>query len=213
MEKRIRFISPLILVFVFASFVSGTRDSFPVQVPESLQMKDTLPVLYPSHSLATYGPQVKPPFLGTSVIGFREALAFKESRGDYFIINTLGYLGKYQFGLGTLQLLGISSATAFLEDPVLQERVFEINLARNKWILRRDIPRFVGRRINGVEVTESGVLAAAHLAGAGNVKRYLRSGGTYDVADAYGTSITDYLRAFKGYDTSSIAPRRNPRIF
>src|SRR5210317_1730319 len=36
--------------------------------------------------------------LGKSFVGFKEAIAFKESRGDYKIVNTLGYLGKYQFG-------------------------------------------------------------------------------------------------------------------
>ena len=200
------------MVLVFTSFVSETRKEYLAGVPESLVIKDSLPVLYPallSHSQPSFE---HPPFLGTSVIGFREALAFKESRGDYFITNTLGYLGKYQFGIGTLQLMGVYNATKFLRTPELQGRVFVTNLARNKWILRRDIPRFLGKRINGVEVTESGILAAAHLAGAGNVKKYLRSGGAMDVADAYGTTITQYMKKFKGYDTSSILARKNPRV-
>jgi hypothetical protein len=212
MEKRIRFISPLIMVFVLAILVSGTPERIPVKVPESLMIKDSLPVLYPSGSHSLNASQANPPFLGTRVIGFREALAFKESRGDYFITNSLGYLGKYQFGIGTLELMGVHNASSFLKNPELQERVFEINLARNKWILRREIPRFVGKKINGVEVTESGILAAAHLAGAGNVKKYLRSNGASNVADAYGTDITKYLKRFKGYDTSSISPRKNPKI-
>ncbi|MEJ2584961.1 MAG: hypothetical protein P8Z38_07925 [Robiginitalea sp.] len=212
MEKRIRIISPLIMVFALAIFVSGTPGYSPVRVPESLRIKDTLPVLYPSHSHSLYADTARPPFLGTCVIGFREALAFKESRGDYFVTNTLGYLGKYQFGIGTLRLMGVYNPTSFLNDPELQEQVFETNLARNKWILRRDIPRFVGKEIQGVEVTESGILAAAHLAGAGNVKRYLRSNGAVDVSDSFGTTITHYLKRFRGYDTSSIPPRKNPKI-
>ena len=212
MEKRIRLISPLIMVFVLAIFVSGTPERILVKVPESLMIKDTLPVLYPSYTYSLYAEPARPPFLGTSVIGFREALAFKESRGDYFVTNTLGYLGKYQFGIGTLRLMGVYNPANFLKNPELQERVFEINLARNKWILRRDIPRFVGKKINGIEVTESGILAAAHLAGAGNVKRYLRSNGSRDVADAFGTTITHYLKRFRGSDTSSISPRKNPKV-
>jgi hypothetical protein len=212
MEKRIRLISPLIMVFVLVIFVSGTPERNPVKVPESLMIKDTLPVLYPAFTYSLYTEPARLPFLGTSVIGFREALAFKESRGDYFVTNTLGYLGKYQFGIGTLRLMGVYNPTSFLKNPELQERVFEINLARNKWILRRDIPRFVGKKINGIEVTESGILAAAHLAGAGNVKRYLRSNGSRDVTDAYGTTITYYLKRFRGYDTSSIPPRKNPKV-
>lgn len=200
------------MVFVFASFVSETRKQPLVRVPDSLVIKEALPVLFPALNPPVQSSFAHPPFLGTSVIGFREALAFKESRGDYFITNTLGYLGKYQFGIGTLQLMGVYNATKFLQTPELQEQVFVTNLARNKWILRRDIPRFVGKQINGVEVTESGILAAAHLAGAGNVKKFLRSGGSLDVADAFGTTITQYMRKFKGYDTSSILPRKNPRV-
>ena len=38
------------------------------------------------------------PFVGNSFNGFKEAVAFKESQGKYSVVNTLGYLGKYQFG-------------------------------------------------------------------------------------------------------------------
>jgi hypothetical protein len=212
MKKRIRFFSPLIMVLLFTSFVSESRSDAVVRVPETLVIKDTFHVIYPSLPAPVQPEWTHPPFLGTAVIGFREALAFKESSGDYFITNTLGYLGKYQFGIGTLQLMGVYNATKFLKSPELQERVFETNLSRNKWILRRDIPRFVGKKIKGVEVTESGILAAAHLAGPGNVRKYLHSWGAHDLADAYGTTISHYMGKFKGYDTSSILPRRNPRV-
>ncbi len=153
-----------------------------------------------------------PPFAGTEFTGFKEALAFKESQGDYFIVNTFGYLGKYQFGMSTLELMGVYSDQQFLGNPVLQEKVFQINIARNKWILRRDIKRFVGKRIRGIEITESGMLAAAHLAGAGNVKRYLRSFGKNDVMDDYGTNIACYIKEFSGYDISSVEAIKNPKI-
>ena len=121
-------------------------------------------------------------------------------------------LGKYQFGIGTLQLMGVYNATRFINDPMLQEKAFHTNIARNKWILRRDIKRFDGKRIRGVKVTESGILAAAHLAGAGNVKKFLRSFGEYNVSDEFGTSIAYYMRKFSGYDISHISPVRNPKI-
>ncbi len=82
----------------------------------------------------------------------------------------------------------------------------------NKWILRKDIKRYVGRNIGGVKITESGILAAAHLAGAGNVKKYLRSGGAIAFSDAFGTSIKHYLRKFSGYDTSHIIPNRKAKV-
>ncbi|TJY36105.1 peptidoglycan-binding protein LysM [Pontimicrobium aquaticum] len=144
------------------------------------------------------------PILEKCFVGFKEALAFKESRRNYFTVNTLGYLGKYQFGKNTLKLIGIYNTIDFLNNPELQEKAFIANAMRNKWILRRDIKRFVGKRIDGVLVTESGILAAAHLAGPGSVKKYLRSYGAIGFADAYGTTIRYYMKKFSGYDTSFI---------
>jgi hypothetical protein len=152
------------------------------------------------------------PTIDNSFIGFREALAFKESQGKYNRVNTLGYLGKYQFGKTTLHRLKIYNATEFLENPELQEDAFVALCSLNKWILKRDIKRSVGKKINGVEITESGILAAAHLAGAGHVKTYLRSNGTTVFADAYGTDVQHYMKKFSGYDTSFIKPIKNATI-
>ncbi|MCX7552212.1 peptidoglycan-binding protein LysM [Xanthomarina sp. F2636L] len=152
------------------------------------------------------------PTLGKSLVGFKEALGFKESGGDYFTVNTLGYLGKYQFGKETLKLIGIYNPVHFLSNPELQEKAFIANAERNKWILRKDIKRFSGKMINGIKVTESGILAAAHLAGPGNVKKYLRSYGANGFTDAYGTSVSYYLKKFSGYDTSKIKPNRKAKV-
>lgn len=152
------------------------------------------------------------PFLGESYVGFKEALAFKESQGDYKTINEFGYLGKYQFGKGTLKLVGVYDTIEFLNSPALQEAAFYANASRNKWILQRDIKRFVGKTINGVEVTESGILAAAHLAGPGSVKKYLRSWGAQAFSDAFGTTIKTYMKRFGGYDVSFVKTEKNARV-
>ncbi len=215
MRKWMRFSSPLIITFILLSFAFKPAE---VRVPEALRVTEPTEVLFPQNKIEKQPNAVfsiaivTPPFLGSSFIGFREALAFKESQGNYFTTNTLGYLGKYQFGIGTLQLMGVYNATRFLNDPVLQEQVFQTNVARNKWILRKDINRFVGKRIGGVEITESGMLAAAHLAGPGNVKKYLRTYGEHNVADNYGTNITHYMKKFSGYDVSHVTPKRNPKV-
>ncbi|MDE0598578.1 MAG: peptidoglycan-binding protein LysM, partial [Dokdonia donghaensis] len=152
------------------------------------------------------------PLTGKNYTGFKEALAFKESRGDYLTINRFGYLGKYQFGASTLDLLGIQDGSEFLENPVLQEQAFLLNASRNKWVLRRDIKRYEGRWISGVRVTESGILAAAHLAGPGSVKKFLRSGGATGFQDAFGTSIRSYMKRFSGYDVSNIEAIKKPSL-
>ncbi|WP_276392715.1 hypothetical protein [Eudoraea chungangensis] len=210
MKKWIRTICPLTMMLLLAGF--GTTSRVEVKVPQRLIVLKPTPVLYPKDSIEQPKINVTPPFLGSSYVGFKEALAFKESRGNYFIINTFGYLGKYQFGIGTLQLMGVYNASKFLNDPRLQEKVFITNIARNKWILRRDIHWFVGKKIAGMEITESGILAAAHLAGPGNVKKFLRTNGKVDLKDAYGTSMSDYMRKFSGYDVSSVMPLRNPKV-
>ncbi len=150
------------------------------------------------------------PVTGNAFIGFKEAVGFKESQGMYNRINTLGYLGKYQFGKSTLKRFKIYDTTLFLEDSKLQEDAFAALCAVNKWILIRDIKRSVGKRINGIRITESGILAAAHLAGAGSVKKYLRSNGAFVFSDAYGTTIENYMQKFAGYDTSLIEANRKP---
>lgn len=209
MKRWILITCPLIAIFIFSSF--GFR-LYNVEVPEALKVNDTTPFVFPQDEAFFRKLNVKPPFLGSRYVGFKEALAFKESQGKYTAVNSFGYMGKYQFGINTLALVGVRDSLQFLKNPALQEKVFEKNISRNKWILRKDIKRFVGKRINGIEVTESGILAAAHLAGPGNVKQYLRSYGKIDVMDGYGTTIATYLKKFSGYDISMIAPIKNPRI-
>lgn len=152
------------------------------------------------------------PHLGKSFEGFKEALAFKESRGNYFTVNTLGYLGKYQFGSETLKLIGIYKPNHFLYNPELQEKAFIANAERNKWVLRKDIKRFEGKQISGIKVTESGILAAAHLAGPGSVKKFLRSYGNNNSSDAYGSTVKHYMKKFSGYDTSVIVADKKARV-
>jgi len=171
-----------------------------------------------ANTIATVNKEIIPfeviytPTIENDFIGFREAIAFKESRGKYHIINTLGYLGKYQFGKSTLKRIKIYDTKEFINNPALQEKAFIALSSLNKWILIRDIKRSVGKKINGIEITESGILAAAHLAGAGNVKKYLRSNGSETFTDAYGSSVQHYMKKFAGYDTSFITPIKNATI-
>ena len=163
-------------------------------------------------SIAYNNSNVQVPFLQKDFVGFKEALAFKESQGKYRAVNTLGYLGKYQFGTTTLERFKIYNTKAFLNNPELQERAFVALCSVNKWILRRDIKRMVGLKINGIIITESGILAAAHLSGAGNVKKYLRTNGNHNKSDAYGTSIQAYMIKFANYNVSEIVADRKARV-
>lgn len=130
---------------------------------------------------------------------FLEDLGFRESSGNYKAVNQYGYLGKYQFGRRTLNALGYEdiSNREFLSDSILQEQAMEDLLVHNKKILRKYINKYQGQIINGILITESGLLAAAHLAGPGNVKKFLRKG--YEFKDGNGTKMTSYMVKFSNY--------------
>lgn len=203
---------PMVVAFITVGFSFGkksthldkykvTNNDFCITVPTQDEQRS---FLYESIAFN--------PFLGKTFIGFREALGFKESQGNYFVINQFGYMGKYQFGRATLRLIGIDNAVDFLNDPSIQEDAFMAYAARNKWVLRRDIERYVGRYIHGIKITESGILAAAHLAGPGNVKKYLRSGGAVVFNDAFGTTVSYYMRRFAGYDTSCVVANKTAKV-
>lgn len=136
--------------------------------------------------------------------GYKEAIAHKESNGDYEKVNSLGYMGKYQFGSRTLLAIGVKNKQQFLSNPELQEKAFIALLSKNKSLLKSVIEKHEGQVINEILITESGILAAAHLAGAGSVKKFFRHNGKKRFRDAFGTSLQSYLKEFGGYDTSLI---------
>lgn len=166
--------------------------------------------LFPSEDLTDYPSNVL--YTGKSFTGFKEAVAFKESQGQYNLVNSYGYMGKYQFGGSALRAIGITNKTNFLKNPQLQEKAFNALLSKNKSILKDEIQRYEGKFVAGIEVTESGILAAAHLLGAGSVKKFLRNNGDVKIVDGYGTSLRSYLKRYSGYDTSHIVADQNPQI-
>jgi len=130
---------------------------------------------------------------------FLDDIGFRESSNNYHAVNQFGYLGKYQFGRKTLNALGYDDVSnrEFLENHSLQEEAMYALLIHNKKILRRQIEKYHGEIIHGIYITESGILAAAHLAGPGNVKKFFRKG--YEFHDGNGTKMTEYLVKFSGY--------------
>ena len=166
--------------------------------------------LYPSQEQAEYN-NLNIPFTGNFYVGFREAIGHRESQSKYKKINSLGYMGKYQFGIETLKSVGIYDKATFLNSPELQDKAFLALLAKNKWKLKKEIEKYEGKVINGLYITESGILAAAHLGGAGSVKKFFRYKGKRSLTDAYGTSIQSYIKMFGGYDTSFIKPDINAK--
>ncbi|SDH99262.1 hypothetical protein SAMN04488062_11956 [Flavobacterium omnivorum] len=209
MIKKWYFYASLTVITVFLS--SGFRPFNLETNPWFLiNEEDGTHYLYPSQEQEEYT-NLNIPFTGNFFIGFREALGYRESESKYKKINSLGYMGKYQFGIETLKSVGIYNRSAFLNSPELQEKAFLALLAQNKWELKKEIKKYEGTILNGIRVTESGILAAAHLGGAGSVKKYFRYKGKRNFRDAYGSSVRSYMKMFGGYDTSFIVADSNAK--
>ena len=129
---------------------------------------------------------------------FLKAIGHQESGNRYHIVNRYGYMGKYQFGKSTLKTLRIKvSRKEFLKDTLLQEEAMLKLLLHNKKRLQKYINKYEGKVIHGILVTESGLLAAAHLGGQGSVKKWFRNGRIRK--DGNGVKITSYMKQFGGY--------------
>lgn len=210
MTKRFMKLSALLTITVFTvmAFSSEKED-----YSSSIFATDTIGnIAYvPYDYEVNLSSQDNVPFLGKSFLGFCYDLGFSESSGNYRAVNRLGYLGKYQFGRSTLRWVGIYNTSRFLNSPLLQEEAFKALISKNKWVLRDYIDEFDGQTINGVKITESGLVAAAHLGGAGNVKKFLDSKGTVVFKDGNHVPITRYMKRFVDYDVSKILPDNNAR--
>jgi hypothetical protein len=128
-----------------------------------------------------------------------------ESSNNYGAVNSLGYLGKYQFGALALQDLGLvkkgtslkgldnpenwnieGGKQAFLNDPDLQEKSFIRYTTMNFKTLQRT--RVVSVQSPPDQI--AGFLAASHLLGPGGARDLMRGKVS---TDAYGTKSSKYF--------------------
>ncbi len=209
LKKSVFYLSILLTV----AFISSGFKPYKSQSNSGFHLNENeeLSYVFPSQNFIDYA-NLKIPFVGKYFIGFKEALAHKESQGKYNKVNTLGYLGKYQFGKETLKSIGIHDSVRFMNSPKLQEKAFVALLSKNKYELQEYISNFEGKVVDGIKVTESGILAAAHLGGTGSVKRFLNSNGARKCKDEYGTSVKTYMRDFGGFETSGIKAIKNAQV-
>jgi len=142
---------------------------------------------------------------------FVNKLFHKESSGRANIIKSDKkgkhvYIGGFQLSKKALKDVGFGHVTAdkFRENPNIfpyekqVEALFKY-MKKNEYYLR-NFKDYIDKDINGIKITKSGMLAAAHLVGQGMVKRFLRSGGKVDPTDGLGTKCSTYLKEFGGYD-------------
>jgi hypothetical protein len=64
----------------------------------------------------------------------------------------------------------------------------------------KKLDQYVGQSVNGVEITPSGMVAAAHLKGVDKgLAPYLKSDGRVDPGDDYNTKVSAYIKELGGY--------------
>jgi hypothetical protein len=152
---------------------------------------------------------------------FRYDLGKSESSNNYSCVNTLGFLGRYQFGMARLCDLGLTkrlegktgfdnkdfewcegySKEKFLSDHNLQDEIFDKHLQDiYSQIMRLGLYKYIDFKIREIKITLSGMIAGSHLGGVGGVKTFLTTG--FSATDAYGGTISNYIKKFAGYNMS-----------
>ena len=138
---------------------------------------------------------------------FMRHISLAESGHNTTIVNQYGMLGKYQFAPTTMKgILGKEvTSEQFLQDETLQDKAMVTLMRRNRSFLRKVIREFNGQTLNGILVTESGILAGAHLVGPGGVLAYFYPE-KYDATtvDRNGTTIENYMKKFAGYSLTEL---------
>lgn len=140
---------------------------------------------------------------------YKALLGQMESGNDYFIINSVGAIGKYQFLTSTLNSLKQTynlpawiGPSYFASRPYLQEKYIDALIDDTlNFINRNNLNQYVGKQVSGTmrfktitaKLNLYGMLAGAHLAGANNLKRFLIEG--YNPNDGL-TSLSDYAALF-----------------
>ena len=170
---------------------------------------------------------------GTTYTDFLSALGQRESSLRPDAENRFThYVGLYQMGEAAMQDIGlysgdatsrndftgsfsgrygVSSLADFKSNPDAQTQAITDyhNRVWNSYLTRGGVggaADYIGTEVGGITVTQSGLIAAAHLVGAGAVNAWLASGGADTPADAMGTKMTEYLARFAGYTLSPVAP-------
>ena len=153
---------------------------------------------------------------------FLGALRQFESSGNYRAVNTLNFIGAYQFGEAALIDLGyvlhdddaydndfsggftgkngIHSVDDFLENPAVQDQAAQEWMQLMwRYIEVYDLDRHAWREMGDVTLSPSGMLAATHLLGPGALREFVELDGTADLRDLYGMPLRTYIVDLGGY--------------
>lgn len=144
-------------------------------------------------------------------VGFNEALGQSESGGDYSVVNSEGFTGKYQWGQARLDDFNRANGSAhsldeFRANPALQEQAQAWHIGD----IDANLAGLVGRTVQGRALSRDSLRAMAHLGGVAGARRFVETDGAYDPADSNGTRLSDYADRFDSNVTTSMSTMNGP---
>ncbi len=140
---------------------------------------------------------------------FKYVLAKRESANDSSVVNQYGMIGLYQFSPGALKDCGVSvDVSEFKVKPWIFNKRKQNNVM-DRWVkvlygyMSDYIEKYDGKRVQGVKIDLSSIIAGAHLVGPNAMKQWLDSHGKKVKKDGNGVNVIEYLKLFQGYDLAS----------
>ena len=140
------------------------------------------------------------------ILRFLEAIALFESNNRYDVVNSYGFLGRYQFSPRTIKHLGYDVLNEdFLRNKRLQDEIMLAYMRENYVSLRPYIEEYNNTNYKGMYITTSSILAGAHFAGAGGMKRFLLNKlDSIGTVDANGMTLRKYMTKFSDYNVEMV---------
>lgn len=123
---------------------------------------------------------------------YLKILAYLESGFNVQAKNRFGYMGAYQFGTAALHDVGLDEESYMASGPTGQQ---DAAIRYGKQNIKQ-FYKYIGKQVGGITLTRNGLMAASHLLGQGNLKKYLESDGKEVFVDGNNVPITAYLEQF-----------------
>ena len=140
------------------------------------------------------------------ILRFLGAIALFESNNRYDVVNSYGFLGRYQFSPRTIKHLGYDILNEdFLRNARLQDEIMLAYMRENYVSLRPYIEEYNNTNYKGMYITTSSILAGAHFAGAMGMKRFLLNKlDSIGTVDANGMTLRKYMTKFSDYNVEEV---------
>ncbi|MFC3168704.1 hypothetical protein [Paracoccus fontiphilus] len=124
-----------------------------------------------------------------------------------------GHGGRLQFGDARLSeaaqagIIGRMSPQEYAQQPLSVQKAVETwhfgDIDRKAQ--QAGLDYYIGKTVGGAPITQNSIRAMAHLGGFNGAKRYLESGGEYNPADSFGTTLKDYALKHGSVQTARAA--------